>query len=86
MDEPRFLSGKLLLAMPGMADPRFERAVIALCVHDENGAVGIGIGQKRAGMAQCFGSAILYPALLENEEDYIVKLPLHNQYDIRFGT
>ena len=50
MDEPRFLSGKLLLAMPGMADPRFERAVIALCVHDENGAVGIGIGQKRAGM------------------------------------
>ena len=50
MDEPRFLSGKLLLAMPGMADPRFERAVIAVCVHDENGAVGIGIGHKRAGM------------------------------------
>jgi putative transcriptional regulator len=45
-----FLSGKLLLAMPGMADPRFERAVIALCVHDENGAVGIGIGHKRAGL------------------------------------
>lgn len=50
MDEPRYLSGKLLLAMPGMADPRFERAVIALCVHDENGAVGIGIGHKRAGL------------------------------------
>lgn len=50
MSQPPFLSGKLLLAMPGMADPRFERAVIAICVHDENGAVGIGIGQKRAGM------------------------------------
>jgi putative transcriptional regulator len=50
-DEPRFLSGKLLLAMPGMADPRFERAVIALCVHDENGAVGVGIGHKRAGIS-----------------------------------
>jgi putative transcriptional regulator len=50
MEEPRFLSGKLLLAMPGMADPRFERAVIAVCVHDGNGAVGIGIGHKRAGM------------------------------------
>jgi len=49
-DEPTFLSGKLLLAMPGMADPRFERAVIALCVHDENGAIGVGIGQKRAGI------------------------------------
>ena len=50
MDEPRFLSGKLLLAMPGMADPRFERAVIAICVHDENGAVGVGIGHKRSGL------------------------------------
>lgn len=50
VDEPSFLSGKLLLAMPGMADPRFERAVIALCVHDENGAIGVGVGHKRAGI------------------------------------
>lgn len=27
-----------------MADPRFVRAVIALCVHDDEGALGIGIG------------------------------------------
>ena len=47
---PPFLSGKLLLAMPGMSDPRFERAVIAMCVHDSGGAVGIGIGHKRAGL------------------------------------
>jgi putative transcriptional regulator len=50
-EQPTFLSGKLLLAMPGMADPRFERAVIAMCVHDENGAVGIGISHKRAGIS-----------------------------------
>ena len=50
MEIPRFLSGKLLLAMPGIGDPRFERAVIAMCVHDENGAVGIGIGHQRAGI------------------------------------
>ncbi|QIL02639.1 YqgE/AlgH family protein [Sphingomonas sinipercae] len=50
MSDAPYLSGKLLLAMPGMADPRFERAVIALCVHDENGAVGVGIGHKRAGL------------------------------------
>ena len=49
--QPNFLSGKLLLAMPGMADPRFERAVIAMCMHDENGAIGIGIGHKRAGIS-----------------------------------
>ncbi len=51
IDEPTFLSGKLLLAMPGMADPRFERAVIAVCAHDENGAVGVGVGHKRAGIS-----------------------------------
>lgn len=51
VDQPSFLSGKLLLAMPGMADPRFERAVIAMCAHDENGAVGVGIGHKRAGIS-----------------------------------
>ena len=50
MESPRFLSGKLLLAMPGIGDPRFEHAVIAMCVHDENGAVGIGIGHQRAGI------------------------------------
>lgn len=44
MDEARFLSGKLLLAMPGIGDPRFERAVIAMCSHDEQGALGVGIG------------------------------------------
>lgn len=43
-DYPRFLSGRLLLAMPGIGDPRFDHAVIAMCGHDENGALGIGIG------------------------------------------
>jgi putative transcriptional regulator len=44
MDTPRFLVGQLLLAMPGIGDPRFEHAVIAMCSHDESGALGIGIG------------------------------------------
>lgn len=45
MDAPRFLVGQLLLAMPGIGDPRFEKAVIAMCVHDEEGALGIGLGR-----------------------------------------
>lgn len=49
METPRFLSGQLLLAMPGMGDLRFDRAVIAICVHDEDGAIGIGVGQHREG-------------------------------------
>ncbi len=45
MDSPRFLTGQLLLALPGIGDPRFEKAVIAMCKHDEEGAMGIGIGR-----------------------------------------
>ena len=45
MEQPKFLSGQFLLAMPGIGDPRFERAVIAMCVHDEEGALGIGLGR-----------------------------------------
>jgi putative transcriptional regulator len=45
MDAPLFLSGQFLLAMPGIGDPRFDKAVIAMCVHDEEGALGIGLGR-----------------------------------------
>ncbi|SFF87793.1 putative transcriptional regulator [Novosphingobium sp. CF614] len=44
----QYLSGRILLAMPGMFDPRFERSVTVMCVHDEHGALGIGIGHVRA--------------------------------------
>lgn len=45
MTAPQFLSGQFLLAMPGIGDARFEKAVVALCVHDEAGALGIGLGR-----------------------------------------
>lgn len=51
MTDAQFLSGRLLLAMPGMFDPRFDHAVIAMCIHDENGALGIGVGQEREGLS-----------------------------------
>jgi len=50
MTDAEYLAGRLLLAMPGMGDPRFDHAVIALCMHDENGAFGIGIGEPRTGL------------------------------------
>ena len=40
MAHPNFLSGQMLLALPGMGDPRFDHAVIMLCAHDEDGALG----------------------------------------------
>ncbi len=45
MEQTRFLSGQFLLAMPCMEDRRFEKAVIAMCTHDEEGALGIGLGR-----------------------------------------
>jgi putative transcriptional regulator len=35
------LAGKMLIAMPGMGDPRFAHAVIYLCAHSESGAMGL---------------------------------------------
>ncbi|HEX8486173.1 YqgE/AlgH family protein [Sphingomonas sp.] len=49
MDSP-YLTGSFLLAMPGMHDPRFARAVIAMCAHDAGGALGIGIGATVRGL------------------------------------
>jgi putative transcriptional regulator len=51
MTDAPFLTGQFLLAMPGMGDPRFARAVIAMCAHDEGGALGIGIGQHIMGLS-----------------------------------
>lgn len=48
--QSRYLTGQFLLATPGMADPRFDRAVIAICAHDEDGALGIGIGAQIGGL------------------------------------
>lgn len=50
MDSAPFLTGQFLLAMPGIGDPRFDRAVIAVCAHDAQGAIGIGIGATIAGL------------------------------------
>ena len=35
------LTGKLLIAMPGMGDPRFEHSVVLMCSHSEEGAMGL---------------------------------------------
>lgn len=35
------LNGKFLIAMPALADPRFERAVVLICSHSPRGAMGV---------------------------------------------
>jgi len=35
------LTGKILIAMPGMGDARFEKSVIFVCAHSPEGAMGL---------------------------------------------
>lgn len=72
-EDPGYLTGQLLIAMPQMQDTRFERSVIYLCVHNADGAMGIVINQLSDDMS--------FPDLLEqlgidskDEED---GLPIH---------
>lgn len=50
MQTPVYLSGQFLLAMPGMTEPSFDHAVIAMCSHDADGALGIGVGATIDGL------------------------------------
>lgn len=45
-----YLAGKLLIAMPGIGDPRFERAVILICAHDDAHAMGLAVNRPVGGL------------------------------------
>jgi putative transcriptional regulator len=51
-----YLDGQMLIAMPTMGDDRFERAVIYVCAHSTEGAMGIIVNQP--------ASNIKFPDLL----------------------
>jgi len=40
-----YLEGQLLIAMPAMADPRFEHSVIYVCAHNREGAMGLVVNK-----------------------------------------
>ncbi len=52
-----WLTGQFLVAMPGMVDPRFTRAVVYICSHGPSGAMGLVVNRL-------FGEAD-FPMLLE---------------------
>ena len=77
-----FLDGQMLIAMPGMGDQRFERSVIFMCAHSENGAMGI-IVNKRAPM---FSFGDLLERLEISPQADRAKLPEEvDQLPVQFG-
>ena len=72
MDKATYMTGQLLLAMPGIGDPSFERAAIAMCAHDDEGALGIGVGAlvKGIGLHDLLGQFEIEPGVAPD-------VPLH---------
>ena len=52
-----YISGQLLIAMPGMRDERFFKTVIYMCAHTEEGAMGLVLNQMM--------DSLSFPDLLE---------------------
>ena len=46
-----YLEGHCLIAMPQMGDTRFERAVVFLCAHSAEGAMGIVVNKPAANVS-----------------------------------
>jgi len=66
-----FLDGQMLVAMPGMGDTRFARAVIYLCAHSEDGAMGIIVNQPASKVS--FPELLVQLEVIEPEES--IRLP-----------
>ncbi|NQV45610.1 MAG: YqgE/AlgH family protein [Rhodospirillales bacterium] len=74
-DDDTYLTGQLLVAMPGIGDERFSKTVIYLCAHSEEGAMGLVINQEI--------DSLTFPDLLEQlgiEPD-----PVATQIQVQFG-
>jgi putative transcriptional regulator len=67
--ESSYLEGQLLLAMPNMTDSRFDRAVIYVCSHTSEGAMGLVINEPML--------ALTFEELLEQLEIDVVE-PIEN--------
>src|SRR6201985_2612506 len=66
-----YLDGQILIAMPVMDDPRFERSVIYLCAHSSEGAMGI-IVNRPAGSIDFPGLLVQLDIIKKSDQ---IKLP-----------
>lgn len=65
MTDSPYLDGQLLIAMPGMSDPRFDRSLIYVCAHSEQGAMGLIINKTTPMMS--FGDLLSQLDILPGE-------------------
>ncbi len=70
MADSDFLTGRLLIAMPQMEDERFAHAVIYLCSHSADGAMGIVVNQPAANLT--FPDLLRQLDLIPEGEDIVL--------------
>jgi putative transcriptional regulator len=61
-----YLDGQLLIAMPGIGDPRFDHSVIFMCAHSNSGAMGIIVNRRLPEMS--FPDLLARLAIIETGE------------------
>ena len=69
------LTGKMIVAMPAMGDPRFDRAVILICAHSDEGAMGLIVNNPSPELS--------FSALLDHLE--IARGPVGRELRVHFG-
>lgn len=72
MHQSSNLTGKMLIAMPGMLDPRFERSVILICSHTADGAMGLVVNRPMPDI----GFAHLLKQLGIETSDNVINIPV----------
>ena len=68
-----YVTGQLLIAMPGMRDERFAKSVIYMCAHTEEGAMGLVLNQRLDSLT----FAELISQLELDEKDISMNVPVH---------
>ena len=68
-----YVTGQLLIAMPGMRDERFAKSVIYMCAHSEEGAMGLVLNQRLDSLT----FAELISQLELEEKDLSKDVPVH---------
>lgn len=69
-----YLTGQLLIAMPGMGDPRFQKAVIYVCAHSDQGAMGLVVNKP---MPSIDFAELLEQLDVEHEGEAVADLKVH---------
>lgn len=50
MEPAAYLTGQLLIALPAIGDPRFDRAVALIFAHDADHAMGLVLNRRLEGL------------------------------------